>query len=144
MQAALARVVVFVLRSTLRIRFAIACAAILFGLFEFVVARWCLRADLAPNLQAALQACIVGSGAGIALWIGLLGIVERRRLLADQLRRVAKLNHVVRNCLELIVLAECVGEDHDHKAIVLECTQRIEQPLRELFPITGKRGNGKS
>jgi hypothetical protein len=69
--------------------------------------------------------------------------------------RIAELNHSVRNSLEVIVLAHYSEADLEHKGIVLECTDRIDQKLRELFPaianpetgkrkVAGNRGSGKN
>jgi tRNA pseudouridine-54 N-methylase len=117
---------------------AAASATILFGLFEYVVSNWCIRCRLDPVLHSALQACIVGLGAGFALWVILMGVQERRRIVESELKRVAELNHSVRNSLEVIVLALHAKTDCDHKQIVLECTDRIDEKLRELFPVRGK------
>jgi hypothetical protein len=118
--------------------FAVIGASILFGLFEFAVSRWFIGVNIAPNLHAALQASIVGLGAGCALWLIFLGIIDRRRMMADELRRVAELNHTIRNSLEVIVLAHYAETDREHKLIVMECTNRIDQKLKELFPVIGK------
>ena len=140
MRAALARVIPFVLRSNVRIWSAVVGATVLSGVLEFAVVRWFIGLNLTPNLCAALQACVVGLGTGILLFFVLLGIIERRRIVADHLRRVAALNLSVRNALELIMLAHYAEEDHDHKAMVLECTHRIDRTLREVFPAIEKSG----
>ncbi|HVJ05990.1 MAG TPA: hypothetical protein VM578_09990 [Candidatus Saccharimonadales bacterium] len=113
--------------------------AILFGLFEFAVSRWFIGVNISPNLHAALQASIVGIGAGASLLLLLLGIIERRKIVADELHRVAELNHAVRNSLELIMLAHYGEKDCEHKTIVLECTNRIDQTLKRLFPAIAKK-----
>jgi hypothetical protein len=119
---------------------AVVGATSLFGLFEYLVSSWCLEAKLNPTLHAGLQASIVGLGAGLAFWLVLAGLAERRKLLADELCRVAELNHAVRNSLEVIVLAHHAPLDcDDHKIMVLECTDRIDKKLKELFPVVGRR-----
>ena len=136
MRAFLARVLGFFLQSRLRLWLAVVSVAILFGFFEFAVSRWFIGVNISPNLHAALQAAIVGSGAGFALWLVLLGVIDRRKILADELRRVAELNHTVRNSLEVIVLAHYAA-DCEHKKMVLECTDRIDKTLKKLFPAIG-------
>lgn len=137
MRAFLARVLVFFLQSRHHLWLGVASVAILFGFFEFAVSRWFIGVNISPNLHATLQAAIVGLGAGVALWLVLLGMIDRRRILSDELRRVAELNHIVRNSLEVIVLAHH-SADCDHKIMVLECTDRIDKTLKELFPAIGE------
>jgi hypothetical protein len=131
------RIVLTVVQSRSRLWFAVIGASVLFGLFEFAVSRWFIGVHIAADLHAALQASMVGLGAGFALWLILLGIIDRRRIVADELRRVAELNHTIRNSLEVIVLAHYDEADCERKAIVMECTNRIDQKLRELFPVVG-------
>jgi len=143
MRAILARTLLFFLQSRLRVWGATIGAAVLFGLFEFAVSRWLIGVHLTANLHSALQAAIVGMGAGLSLWLIFLGIIDRRRIVADELRRVAELNHSVRNSLELIVLAHHSETDLEHKAMMLECTNQIDRTLRELYPVIAKTGTRK-
>jgi hypothetical protein len=138
MRAFLARAVQSVLQSRRRIWIAVVGTGVFFCLFEFAVSQWLIRSKLPTNLHAALQAFIVGLGGGAAFWFVLLGMVERRKMLEDELRRLAELNHSVRNSLELILLANYSNVDRERKALVLECTSRIDQKLRELFPALRK------
>jgi hypothetical protein len=138
MRTILATAALFFLQSRSRLWFAVIAASVLFGLFEFAVSSWLLGVNIAPNLHAALQASIVGLGAGFALWLILLGIIDRRRIVADELHRLAELNHTIRNYLEVMVLAHYTGADCEHKAMVLDCTNRIDQQLTKLFPVIGK------
>jgi hypothetical protein len=138
MRAFLARVLLYIVQSRLRLWLAVITNAVLLGLFEFAVSRWFIGVNISPNLHAALQAAIAGSGAGFALWLVLLGVIDRRRIVADELRRVAELNHTIRNSLEVIVLAHYTAADCEHKMMVLECTNRIDQTLKKLFPGIGK------
>ena len=134
MRAILAATLLFFVQSRIRVWCAVIGATVLFGCFEFAVSRWLLEFHIAPDLHSDLQAAVVGLGAGFSLWLFLLGVIDRRRIVADEVRRVAELNHSVRNSLELIVLAHYSELDHEHKRMVLECTDRIDQKLRELFP----------
>lgn len=138
MRARITRAVAFISRNRLGMWLTVIAATLLFGLFEFVVSRWLIEIHVPPNLHCAVHATIVALGAGFALWLILHGIVDRRRMVDDELCRVAELNHTLRNALEVIVLAHHNGTDYEHKAIVLECTNRIDQKLKELFPAIGK------
>ncbi len=138
MRALITRAVAFISRNRLGMWLTVFAATLLFGLFEFAVSRWLIEIHIPPNLHCAVQATIVALGAGFALWLILHGIIDRRRLIEDELCRVAELNHTLRNALEVIVLAHFNGADYEHKAMVLECTNKIDQKLKELFPAIGK------
>ena len=92
--------------------------------------------DVAVDVHAALVGVIVGLGAGLGFWLVLAGVRKRRLYLADEIQRVAELNHTVRNSLHVIALAHHAG-DEEHRAMVLENTTRIDDKLRELFPVVG-------
>jgi len=138
MRAILARAVAFIVQSRVGIGLAVIGATLLFGLFEFIVSRWLIEIHISHNLHSGVQAAIVAVGAGFSFWVILLGVVDRRRMAEDELHRVAELNHTLRNALEVIVLAHYAVADHEHKAMMLECTNRIDQKLSELFPVDGK------
>ena len=79
---------------------------------------------------------VVGLGAGLAFWIILAVLRIRRMHLADEMHRLAELNHTVSNSLNLIVLAHHSADDA-HKKLILESTARIDEKLKELFPVVG-------
>jgi hypothetical protein len=143
MREYLALAVSFVLQSRTRLWSTVAAATLSFGAFEFAVSRWIISVKIDPFLHAMLQAGIVGLGAGAALFLTLLGLLERRRILENELGRLAELNHTIRNSLEVIVLAHYGEEDDEHRSMVLECTRRIDEKLRELFPTAGGCGSRK-
>ena len=122
--------------SNLRIWLSVAIGTVLFGLFGFGVDAIMTALDVAVDVHAALVGTIVGLGAGLGFWLVLAGLRERRLYLADEIQRVAELNHTVRNSLHVIALAHHAG-DQEHRAMVLENTTRIDEKLRELFPVVG-------
>lgn len=136
MRALITRAVAFTLGTHIRIWVAIIAATLLIGFSEFGISRWLLGVNIPPHVYCAVHATIVSLAAGSALWLILHGIIERRRIIEDELLRVAELNHTLRNALEVIVLAHYSGTDYEHKDMVLECTNRIDQKLKELFPAT--------
>jgi hypothetical protein len=144
MRGIIARSISFVIRSRLHFWGAICAVTVLFGLFDFAVSRWLLALHIDPDLYCAIQAATIGLVAGYALCLILLGYRERRRIVLDELRRVAELNHSVRNSLELISLANYAQSYcEQHRAIIVECTNRIDQTLKELFPMFGKTEHRK-
>ena len=122
--------------SNLRIGLSVAIGTVLFGLFGFAVDRLTVYFEVPSEVHAGVQGAIVGLGAGAGFWILLASLRERRMRLADELRRLAELNHTVRNSLHIIALAHHTA-DEAHKAIILESTARIDEKLRELFPVVG-------
>jgi hypothetical protein len=128
-------------RTPLRIVLSSLTGTVVFGLFDFNVSRSVVEAGFSPELTAALQAAIVGLAAGAALWLLLSAVAQRRRHLADELNRVAELNHTIRNSLEIIVLAHYASVDPQHRDLILDCTRRIDAKLKELFPAPGSELN---
>jgi hypothetical protein len=122
--------------SNLRIWLSVAICTVLFGLFGYGADATMTALDVAVDVHAALVGAIVGLGAGLGFWLVLAGLRKRRSHLAEELQRVAELNHTVRNSLHVIALAHYAG-DEEHRAMVLENTTRIDETLRELFPVVG-------
>ena len=122
--------------STLRIGLSAAVGTILFGALGYGVDAAMTSLKLADYLHAGIVGAIVGVGAGFGLWLLLAGLRQRRMHLADELRKINELNHIVRNSLHVIALAQH-AENEGHRTIVLESTARIEETLRQLFPVVG-------
>lgn len=138
MRTILAEVVRFFVRSKHGMWVAVVGTTILLGLFNYLLSSWSLGVH-SPEVHSALQATIVGLGAGFTVWLFLAGLAERRRDLEDEMRRVAELNLSVRNSLELIVLVHHEAKDGEHKRMVMECTAQIDRTLRELFPVISEK-----
>jgi len=122
-----------------RIWLSVVAVTVLFGLFGFAADAAMVYLDVPHDVHAGLVGAVVGLGAGLCFWIVLAGVRERRARLADEIQRLAELNHTVRNSLEVITWAAHVP-DGQHRTIVLESTARIEEKLRELFPGMVLRG----
>jgi hypothetical protein len=114
----------------------VAIGTVLFGLFGFAADAAMTRFKISDDIHAGMVGAIVGLGAGLSFWILLAGLRERRIRLADEIHRLAELNHTVRNSLHQIVLAHYLA-DEEHKRLVLESTARIDEKLKELFPVVG-------
>ncbi len=82
----------------------VASGTVLFGLFGFATDSTMTSFIIPDDIHAGLVGAIVGLGAGLAFWLLLAGLRERRILLADQIHRLSELNHTVRNSLNLIAL----------------------------------------
>jgi len=130
--------------SRLRIRVSVAIGTVLFGLFGYAVDSIMTNFKVPDDVHAGLVGAVVGLAAGLGFWIMLAGLRDRRTQLADEIHRLAELNHTVRNSLQVIVLAHHAAEDA-HKALVLENTLRIDEKLKELFPVVGPpSGRGRA
>jgi hypothetical protein len=122
--------------SNLRIGLSVTIGTVLFGLFGYAVDSTMTGLEVPYKIHAGMVGAIVGLGAGLTFWMLLEGLRERRILLADEIQRLAELNHTVRNSLNLIALAHHTA-DEAHKQLVLESGARIDEKLRELFPVVG-------
>ncbi len=125
--------------SNLKIGLSVAIGTILFGVFGFTVDSTMVYLGVPSDVHAGLQGAVVGLGAGAGFWILLAGLRARRMRVADEIHRLAELNHTVRNSLHIIALAHHAA-DAEHRALILECTTRIDEKLRELFPVVGTPG----
>lgn len=86
------------------------------------------------------DAVVSGTLAGALVWI-LLGLVHgRRRRLIEYVRRVADLNHHIRNAMQVIVYqATLANADPDQLEQVETAVRRVDAALHEIFPILGDR-----
>lgn len=90
----------------------------------------------------AMDALISGTLAGAIIWI-LLGLVHgRRRRLIEYVRRVADLNHHIRNAMQVILYqATLTHTDPAQIEQVEDAVRRVDAALHEIFPIIGDRKN---
>jgi hypothetical protein len=74
------------------------------------------------------------------VWI-LLGLVHgRRRRLIEYVRRVADLNHHIRNAMQIILYqATLTQADPEQIEQVENAVRRVDAALHEIFPILGDR-----
>ena len=119
----------------------IATVVILFGVsaaaLEYLIHSVALRAAKTVFAQAMVDAVFVGVAAAFAPLVLLLAARERHRRLLDDLRKIAEINHHVRNALQTIVYNEYLPRSDDTRNAVLDGVSRIDSILRELFPVLG-------
>jgi hypothetical protein len=104
------------------------------GLLAYAVDHFLLGFDINSDLHSAVQASIVGLGGAAAVWIILRSYETRRRMEMEEIRKVAELNHCLRNSLELIADAHYFATDLEHKRMMLETVKTMDDKLRQLFP----------
>ncbi len=92
--------------SHLRIGFVVLLFGLSAGLLEFGVHTAVMRASASPRMQAMTDAAAVGFAAALVPLFVLLAARERHRKLLDDLRKIAQLNHHVRNALQTILYSE--------------------------------------
>lgn len=111
-----------------------AFAALLAGCTEFLVHEALTRLAAPEVLHAALDAVLMGLATAVITSFLLLAIRERHRRMLQEVRRVAELNHNVRNALQVIVHNQYLPKSEQDADAILESVQRIDDSLRELFP----------
>lgn len=111
--------------------------AIAFWFFDYSLEIELAESGVRPEVHAELLALLVGLGAGFAAFALLLSRRERRRMIYDELRRVAELNHQLRNALEIIADAHYIAENETHRRLILETVESMDTNLKQLFPALG-------
>ncbi len=109
------------------------------GLLEFGIHTAVMQADASSYMQAMTDAAMVGLAAALAPFLVLLAARERHRKVLDDLRKIAQLNHHVRNALQTIMYSEYLPDSVENRKVVLEGVERIGRILQELFPAVGER-----
>jgi hypothetical protein len=136
------RVLSWILRSRLRSATAVlvfgASASLLECMIHLAVTK---TSGVSPLLQAFADSMILGVIAAFFGMLVLKAALDRREKLRDDLRRIAELNHQVRNSLQIIVYGERSADLAERRSAVLEGVEKIEGTLRELFPLIGDRRN---
>jgi hypothetical protein len=65
---------------------------------------------------------------------------ERRRMVQQQLRTIAEMNHHIRNALQIITYAASTQRHEDSVELVRTSVERIEWSLREVLPTYAPTG----
>jgi predicted component of type VI protein secretion system len=129
--------------SHLRIGFVVLLFGLSAGLLEFGVHTAIMQAGVSLRMQAMADASAVGFAAALVPLFVLLAARERHRKLLDDLRKIAQLNHHIRNALQTILYGEYLPASETNRQVVLEGVDRIGRILQELFPVVGTRVDDK-
>ena len=113
------------------------------GLLEFVIHTAIVQAGVSPREQAVIECRDCRLRGGIAPLLVLLAARERHRKLLDDLRKIAQLNHHVRNALQTIIYSEYLPELRREQKGHSGGRGRIGRILQELFPAVGERVDDK-
>jgi hypothetical protein len=88
-----------------------------------------------PGLGVLLVSnLIVGAACGTLIIQLKILQEERRKVVEDRLRKVADVNHHVRNALAVVAFYGTRGGDAASAQVVSEAVKRIEWTLREVLP----------
>lgn len=82
--------------------------------------------------------CTAAVGA-LLVWIILRVSANQRKVIREELRRVAELNHNVRNALQVIAAAQHFEHLDEQHAAVNASVSRIDETLHRLFPVVDQR-----
>jgi hypothetical protein len=117
---------------------AVLIALLLFGLFQLGL-DWMAHQFAMPIFNRwLLDAVLIG-----AIFAGMLGVIlrawcHRRRLVREELRRVAELNHNIRNALEVLGGTQFLNPG-EQEAAIRDSVTRIDETLQHLFPVVDQR-----
>ena len=140
MRYTLGKAIVEITDSPARIAAAVVTSGVVTGLLEYAVHVIFVRgAHTSESMQAVVYAAIIALAVATIVLLVLLSTRERRRRVLDDIRRIAELNHHIRNALQVVVDSQYVPQSDAQKGAVLASVDRIDQTLRELFPIIGER-----
>jgi len=125
--------------SRVRIALVVTLFGISAGVLEFAVHLAVMRAGVSRLVEAMAGAVLLGLAAALLPLLFLLVARERHRRVLDDLRKIAELNHHVRNALQTIVYSEYLPDSEANRRVILEGVERIGRVLQELFPAVGER-----
>ena len=92
------------------------------------------------NVASALADAAILGGLATGFTILVLSAArDRHRKVQDDLRRIAELNHRIRNALQIIVYGEASRLDCDGRTAVIQGVEKIDATLKEMFPLIGER-----
>jgi len=102
-----------------------------FGGIDFVVGRAVTRGHLSPFAHGTINGLVLGTVAGGMTWFLLQAARERREYVRSQVQESARLNHEIRNALEVIAHAGYLLNDLTYGPAVAESVNRIKKSLGE-------------
>jgi hypothetical protein len=133
------RVLLWILGSPLRVTTAVMLFGASASLIEAVIHLVVRTSNAPPLLEALTDSIILGIFAAFFALLVLTTVWDRHHKLQDDLRRIAELNHQVRNALQIIVYGENFSDIATRRSAVIAGVEKIEATLREMFPLVGER-----
>lgn len=102
------------------------------GLFDSVLNWYTISLPLLPKYL--IRGSITVGLAALTCWFALEATHERRQFVTEELERAARLNHHIRNALEVITSAGYLINDKTHGPAVAASVNRIDRVLKEEYP----------
>ena len=133
------RVILWILCSPLRVTTAVVVFGASASLIEAVIHLGVRTSNAPPLVEALTDSIILGIFAAFFALLVLTAAWDRHHKLQDDLRRIAELNHQVRNALQIIVYGENFPDIATRRSAVMAGVEKIEGTLREMFPLVGER-----
>jgi hypothetical protein len=118
-----------------RLLYVVLIVMVCLGSADFLVDHILLGFEINHDLHSAVQATMVGVVGASAAWAIFKGIETQRALEREQVQRLAELNHRLRNSLELIVDAHYLEADEEHKKMIMETVEQMDEAIRQLCPV---------
>jgi len=106
----------------------------IFGAYDFVV-EWVISVTQTPiAAHGAIDGIIVGGLAAFLAWFFMEAARREKARIRAELEKEARLNHEIRNALEVIAQAGYLTSDLNLKSVVSESVNRIDSILKERKP----------
>lgn len=96
--------------------------------------RLLLREGVPRTNVLLLSNLLTGVVAGLLLIQSKLRAIEKQRLLEHRLKKIAEMNHHVRNALQVVTFYGHMAQDEKAAQLIHESIQRIEWTLNEVLP----------
>jgi hypothetical protein len=140
MRQALDTIVSWFLRSRARMILALVVCFIVVGVLKAVLMLLYISDSASHTTIVVLDGIMAGGLSALCVAALLLTLRSRRRRILNYMRQVDSLNHHVRNALQTIVLhAEATAEERASLDAVHNSVRRIDETLRDAFPMIGDR-----
>lgn len=136
------RLALFITASTMRVTAVAVTAAVCLSVAKFALITLIVEWHGNGVYLRLQDAVLTGVLAGIGAWAGLMVTRERRKYVLKQVQTVAKLNHELRNALEVIIGNEYLKESNKCDAI-LESVERINRTLDSILGTEPRKSLGK-
>jgi len=96
--------------------------------------RLLLREGVPRTNVLLLSNLLTGVVAGLLLVQSKMRAIEKQRLLEHRLKKIAEMNHHVRNALQVVTFYGHMAQDEKAARLIQESIQRIEWTLNEVLP----------
>lgn len=111
---------------------------IVFGALDFVIGALVSLTHTTLLIHGTIDATVLGGLAALAAWLLLEAAKERRKRIALQMKESARLNHEIRNALDVIAQAGYLVNDVVYGRAIIESIERIKRSLRQRDDFGGK------